>query len=312
MRHLSIPRFTHKPVPALGVGSMLLADTRNHGRPIDRDVAIEVLHRAFDLGMTLVDTADIYAPSSAEVGYAEELVGDAARSWPGGRDALIVVTKIGITRTDGPDGELWGRDGSRDHLLAAAEASARRLGFVPDATLLHRIDREDHPIAESVRSMVAAREQGYAERIGIGNVHTAECPIAWEASEGTIAAIENERSPRYRGDGEIVAWAAEHDVAYLPWSPLGGGDDAARLGELYPQFAVVAAELTAAGGGDVSAQQVALAWLMRAGATVVPIPAFTRVATAEATIGALDVDLSDDQLARLDASPALGRSVFPD
>jgi aryl-alcohol dehydrogenase-like predicted oxidoreductase len=312
MRHTSIPQLTDKPVPVLGVGSMLLSDTRNNGRPVDRDTAIGVLHRAFDLGLTLVDTADIYAPSAREVGYAEELVGDAVRSWPGGRDALIVVTKIGITRTDGPDGEIWGRDGSRDHLLAAGESSARRLGFVPDATLLHRVDREDHPIAESVRSMVALREQGYATRIGIGNVHVEECAVAWDASEGTIAAVENERSPRYREDTAVLTWAGEHGVAYFPWSPLGGGQSAARLGEHYPEFAAVAAELSDGRAEPVSAQQVALAWLIRSGPTVVPIPAFTRTATAESSAAAVHLELSDEQQARLDASPPLGRSVFPD
>ncbi len=312
MRHTSIPQLTDKPVPVLGVGSMLLADTRNAGRPVDRDTAIGVLHHAFDLGMTLVDTADIYAPSSAEVGYAEELVGDAVRSWSGGRDSLVVITKIGITRTDGPDGEIWGRDGSRDHLLAAGESSARRLGFVPDATLLHRVDREDHPIAESVRSMMAVRDNGYALRIGIGNVRTDECPVAWEASEGTIAAVENERSPRYRGDTGVLTWASEHGVAYLPWSPLGGGAGASRLGEFYPEFAAVAAELSAERDEPVTPHQVALAWLMRSGPTVVPIPAFTRTATADSSAAAAHLDLSDDQQARLDASPSLGRSVFPD
>jgi aryl-alcohol dehydrogenase-like predicted oxidoreductase len=312
VRHRSIPHLTSKPVPVLGVGAMPLSDPLPDGtvRPVEDSVA--VLHHAFDLGMTLVDTADIYAPSAEAFGHNERVVGEAVRTWKGGRDALVVITKIGITREVGDDGDVWGRDGSRDYLLRAAEASVERLGFEPDVIIHHRVNREQQPFSDTVRALVAVREAGFAPAIGIGNVHLDECHTAWEYSDGTIAAVENERSPRYRDDGDVLLWASVHGVAYFPWSPLGGGDDAKHLADLYPAFAIVAAGQSEKAGRAVSAQEVALAWLMAAGPTVVPIPGFTRTSTADASVGAADLELSIDELDHLDASPAGRGSVFPD
>ena len=312
MRHRSIPHLTSKPVPVLGVGGMPLSDPLPDGTVRSLEDSIAVLHHAFDLGMTLVDTADIYAPSAQDFGHNERVVGDAVRTWKGGRDALVVITKIGITREVGDGEDVWGRDGSRDYLLRAAEASVGRLGFEPDVIIHHRVNREQQPYSDTVRALVAVREAGFAPAIGIGNVHLDECRTAWEYSHGTIAAVENERSPRYRDDGDVLLWASVHGVAYFPWSPLGGGDDAKHLADLYPAFAIVAAAQSEKAGRAVSAQQVALAWLMAAGPTVVPIPGFTRTSTADASVGAADLELSIDELDHLDASPAGRGSVFPD
>jgi aryl-alcohol dehydrogenase-like predicted oxidoreductase len=312
VRHLSLPLLTTTPVPAIGVGAMPLSDGGPDGEPIDRDTAIEVLHHAFDLGLTLVDTADIYAPDGARFGHNEVLVGEAVRSWSGSREDLVVVTKIGITRTPRPDGdEDWGRDGSREHLLRAAEGSVARLGFEPDAILLHRVNREQQPFARTVENMLAVRERGFAPAIGIGNVHLDECLVAWDVSGGTIAAVENERSPRYRDDADVVTWTGEHGVAYLAWSPLGQ-DQAPRLGNLYPVFAEVADEQSASTGRAVTAQQVALAWLSATSPTLVPIPGFRRPETVASSATAADLELTRTQLAHLDASPAGAGSMYPD
>jgi len=312
VRHLSIPLLTDKPVPAIGVGAMPLSNPRADGTLMPHREAIAVLHHAFDAGMTLVDTADIYAPDGHNVGHNERLVGEAVSTWSGGRDNLVVITKIGIVRTAGVDGDDWGRDGSRDYLLGAAAHSVECLGFVPDAILLHRVNREQQPFSTTVENLLAVREAGFAPRVGIGNVHLGECEIAWDVSAGTIAAVENEHSPRYRDDSDVLAWATAHGIAYLPWSPLGGGDDAARLGALYPEFAAVAAEVTEESGRAASAQQVALAWLSASGGSVVPIPAFTRTATADSSAAAAHIALSAAQVARLDASPTGPSSLFPD
>lgn len=311
MRFLDLPLLSPRRVPVIGTGAMPLSDPRHGPDPMDRDAAIAVLHHAFDAGLVLVDTADIYAPDAQRFGHNEEMVGEAVRTWPGGRDGVVVVTKIGITRTVGTDGDVWGRDGSLDHLLSAAEASVSRLGFEPDAILLHRVNREQQPFARTVENILQVRERGIVQRVGIGNVHLDECETAWDVSGGTIAAIENERSPRYRDDAEIVGWAAERGVAYLAWSPLGQ-DHASRLGELYPEFAAVAAELATSLGHDVTAQQVALAWLSASGSSLVPIPGFTRAATVDSSAAAADLVLSPEQQARLDASPAGPGSMYPD
>jgi diketogulonate reductase-like aldo/keto reductase len=196
--------------------------------------------------------------------------------------------------------------------MRAAEASVERLGLVPDVILLHRLNREQQPFATTVENLLAVREAGFAPRIGIGNVHLDECETAWDVSGGTIAGVENERSPRYRDDADVLQWASRHGVAYFPWSPLGGGDDARLLGELHPDFAAVALEASDAAGRAVTPQEVALAWLSTSGPTVVPIPGFSRASTAQASARAADVELSVDQVARLDASPVGTGSVFPD
>lgn len=312
MRTTSIPLLTGKAVPVIGVGGMPLSDPREDGDPMPLEQAIGILHHAFDQGITLVDTADIYAPDGARFGHNETVVGEAVRSWSGGRDELVVVTKIGITRDPGPDGDVWGRDGSREYLLRAAEASVQRLGFVPDLICNHRVNREQQPYADTVRGMLAVRDAGLAAAVGIGNVHLDEAETAWEVSEGTIAAVENERSPRFRGDADVLRWAVDHGVAFLAWSPFGGGRDAKELPARYPEFAAVAAEATEASGTEVTAHQVALAWLNAQGPTVVPIPAFTRFETADSAARAAHVVLTAEQVARLDASPGMETSLFPD
>jgi aryl-alcohol dehydrogenase-like predicted oxidoreductase len=314
MRHVALPQLTDKPVPVIGVGGMLLAEPlRSTGELMPWDDAIAVLHHAFDVGITLVDTADIYAPDAAHFGYDERLVGEAVRTWSGGRDKIIVVTKIGITLTVGPDGDdLWGREGSRDYLLRAAEASVARLGFEPDTILLHRLNREQQPFATTVENMLAVRDAGFTPRIGIGNVHLDECEIAWEVSGGAISGVENERSPRYRDDTDVLAWCIDKGVAYFPWSPFGGGDDAARLPVLYPAFADVATEISSATGRTVTAHQVTLAWLLSNGSVVVPIAAVTRAATADSNAAAFDIELSAEQITRLNSSPVGSGSLFPD
>jgi aryl-alcohol dehydrogenase-like predicted oxidoreductase len=110
----------------------------------------------------------------------------------------------------------------------------------------------------------------------------------------------------------VLAWAVEHGVAFFPWSPFGGGADARQLPTRYPEFAAVAAELAASTATEVTAHEVALAWLVAQGPTVVPIPGYTRAASAESAARAAHLMLSDDQRARLDATTGTDTSVFPD
>ena len=188
MHYLDLPLLSTRPVPVIGTGAMPLSN--GAGGPLDRESAIAVLHRAFDRDLTLVDTADIYAPDAERLGHNEQLVGEAVRTWSGRREGVVVVTKIGITRRPGLDGDEWGRDGSLDHLISAAEASVARLGFEPDAILLHRVNRAQQSFAQTVENLLQVRERGIVSRVGIGNVHLDECEIAWEVSGGTIAASE--------------------------------------------------------------------------------------------------------------------------
>jgi aryl-alcohol dehydrogenase-like predicted oxidoreductase len=292
MRIQTFPSFD---VPALGIGAMPLSWDVSH------EDAVAVLTHAFDLGLTLVDTADIYSPSAETVGHNEKRVGDAVRAWTGDRSKLFVLTKNGLRRS----GEDWWRDNSPEWMLRAAEHSNEALGLVPDCIAVHRINREQS-LAECIRGMIAVRERGLTRSIGLSNVTQAEFDLAWEVSEGTIVVVENEYSPRCRTEPSVIDSCAERGVLYLPWSPLGGGDDARRLGELYPDFAEVAHH------HEVTPQAVALAWLRQLGSTVIAVPGFRRLATLNDALSSVSVHLTAAEMDRLNASPVGDGSVYPD
>jgi aryl-alcohol dehydrogenase-like predicted oxidoreductase len=279
----------------------------------ERPRALATVHAALDSGVTLVDTADIYAPDGEHFGHNEVLVGEAVRSWAGSeadRARIVVATKGGITRTPGPDGDVWGRAGTPEALGAAARASAQRLGVdVIDLYFLHRLDPAV-PFDEQVGGLAAVRADGIARRIGLSNITLVMLDRALELvggpEDGGITAVQNEYSARHRADADVLARCMERGIAYLPWSPLGGAAQAGELGSRYAAFAEVAA------ARGISAQQVALAWLLALGPQVIPIPGSTRPATARASAAAAGIELSVDEVARLSATVAEDVSVFPD
>ena len=288
---------THlNPLPRMGIGAMPFSSGG-----ADVDSAAAVWHEAFDMGLTLINTADCYAPSGAEFGHNERLVGSAVSAYGKGRAAVTVVTKVGITR----DNEVWARNNSPEYLKMAAEKSAARLGFVPDVLCIHRLNREQS-LAAAVEAMCEVREAGFASQIGLSNVSQAEFDLAWDVSGGSIKIVENEQSPRYRAGSDVIASCGERNVNFLAWSPLGGGNDAARLGEMYPAFHEIGQNHGA------SAQQIALAWLLQMNPAMIPIPAFTQISTALASAQALDIVLSQAEVELLNNSPAGVGSLFPD
>jgi aryl-alcohol dehydrogenase-like predicted oxidoreductase len=303
-------RIADLSVHPIGLGAMPLSD------PVmlaERPRALATVHAALDSGVTLVDTADIYAPDGEHFGHNEVLVGEAVRSWAGSeadRARIVVATKGGITRTPGPDGDLWGRAGTPEALGAAARASARRLGVEAiDLYYLHRLD-PDVPFDEQVGGLAAVKADGIARRIGLSNITLAMLDRALELvggpEDGGIAAVQNEFSARYRADPDVLVRCRERGIAYLPWSPLGGASQAGELGSRYAVFAEVAAS------HGITAQQVALAWLLALGPQVIPIPGSTRPATARASAAAAGIELGADEVARLSASVPEDLSVFPD
>ena len=303
-------RIADLTVHPIGLGAMPLSDRAMLG---ERPRALATVHAALDSGVTLVDTADIYAPDGEHFGHNEVLVGEAVRSWAGSqadREQVVLATKGGITRTPGPDGDLWGRAGSPQALWAAARASAGRLGVeVIDLYFLHRTD-PGVPFDDQVGGLAAVKSDGIARHIGLSNVSLAMLDralgLVGGPEEGGIAAVQNEYSARYRADGEVLTRCIERGIAFLPWSPLGGASQAGELGSRYSAFAAVADER------GITAQQVALAWLLALGPQVIPIPGSTRPATARASAAAAGIELGADEVARLSATAPEDVSVFPD
>jgi len=307
-RHVTLPTrlIGDATVSAVGLGCMPMSfeDMLDH-----RERALQTIHRALDLGVTLLDTANIYAPTWDTVGHNEVLVAEALRTYTGPADLaqVLVTTKGGLTR--GP-GESWGRDSSRGGLRAACEASMAALGV--DVIDLYQHHRHDPVFTylDQMRALGELQEDGLVRRVGLSNATLPELEIALDVlggpGDGGVVSVQNEWSPRYRGDADVLVRCTELGIAFLPWSPLGGSTQARDVGSHYAEFARVADEVGA------SAQEVVLAWLLAASPVMIPIPGATRPQTVDSIVAALKVSLSADQLARLDATQPEMESMYPD
>jgi aryl-alcohol dehydrogenase-like predicted oxidoreductase len=293
-------------VSAVGLGCMPMSfeDMLDH-----RERALQTVHRALDLGITLLDTANIYAPSWDTVGHNEELVAEALRTYTGPADLrkVLVATKGGLTRGAG---ETWGRDSSRGGLRAACEASLGALSV--DVIDLYQHHRHDpvYSYLDQMRVLGELRDTGLVRRVGLSNATLPELEIALDVLGGPadngVVSVQNEWSPRFRGDADVLVRCTELGIAFLPWSPLGGSTQAREVGSHYAEFARVADEIGA------SAQEVVLAWLLAASPVMIPIPGATRPVTVDSIVASLRITLSPDQLARLDATVPAMESMYPD
>jgi aryl-alcohol dehydrogenase-like predicted oxidoreductase len=292
-------------VSAIGLGCMPLS---NPEMLPERDRAIATIHRALDLGITLLDTANIYAPSWDAVGHNEALVAEAVRTYSGAADltGLLVTTKGGITRGEG---ETWGRDGSRDGLRRACEDSLAQLGVSTIDLYQHHRHDPSQTYTDQVEGLRSLKEAGLVRRIGLSNVNRSELEVALDLLGGPndgVVSVQNEFSPRYREDADVLARCTELGIAFLPWSPLGGADQAHDVGSRYAAFAEVGVELGA------SPQETVLAWLRTVSPVMIPIPGATRPQTVDSIVRSLTISLTDDQFARLQASESSHASMYPD
>jgi aryl-alcohol dehydrogenase-like predicted oxidoreductase len=184
--------------------------------------------------------------------------------------------------------------------MSAAIASAKRLEVdIIDLYYLHRADptvRYD----EQIQGLVAVKEAGLAQRIGVSNVDAAMLQRALDVAGGPaddgIVAVQNERSPRYRADSDVLDLCTREGIAYLPWSPLTGA-------ELFAEHAAMR---------GVSPQRLTLAWLLGQSPVVIPIPGSTRPQTILDSIEAVQLSISVDEGAALSALPFQEQSLYPD
>jgi aryl-alcohol dehydrogenase-like predicted oxidoreductase len=289
----------------------------------DDERSVDVIHRALDLGVTLLDTSDMYGPFTNE-----ELVG---RAIAGRRDEVVLATKGGLVVGDVPNmptGDAHAayginRVGRPDHLRRAIDASLGRLGVDHvDLYQLHRVD-PDVPLEESWGAMAEFVAAGKARAIGLSEVSVEELDRAHAIHP--VASVQSELSLWTRDaiDGGVLTWCAEHDATFIPFSPLGrgfltgsitaatfeAGDFRARNPRfrdeaLAANLALVDAVKEVAAGLDATPAQVALAWVLAQGDHVVPIPGTRRVERLEENAGAALVTLDAAALAALDALPA--------
>ena len=283
------------------------------------DDPVDVIHRAIDLGVSMLDTADVYGPFSNE-----ELVGAAIHDR---RDRVEVATKVGLLV--GPNGGYpLDRDASPQHVRSAIDASLGRLRTdVVDLYYLHRID-PDVPLEETWGAMAELVDAGKVRALGLSEVTVAEAERAHTIHP--VAAIQSEMSLWTRDPlVDVVPWCAEHGARFVPFSPLGrgfltGAISAASFDESdfrsnNPRFtaeavdanqAIVARVREVAERVGATPAQVALAWTLAQGEHVLPIPGTKRLRYLEQNLGAGGVVLSPEDLADLDALPVAEGSRY--
>jgi aryl-alcohol dehydrogenase-like predicted oxidoreductase len=276
-------------VSAIGLGGMPMSI---EGRP-DRKRSIDTLHAALDAGVTLLDTADAYHFHADEVGHNEELFAEALRTWSGDASTVLVATKGGHVR---PGDGSWTLNGRPEYLKEAAKASLARLGG--DALGLYQFHRPDPevPYEDSVGAIRDLLDEGVIRLAGISNANPEQIRQAQDILGGRLASVQNQFSPAFRSSEPELRLADELGIAFLPWSPLGGISNAGELGDRFAPFAEVAA------ARGISPQVVALAWQLAQSPHVIPIPGSSRPETILDSVTAVDVELTPDELARLNAA----------
>lgn len=296
-------------VPAMGLGCMPLSGMPHDRLDLldDRPRAISVIHAALDLGVRLLDTADIYAAYWNQFGHNEMLVAEAVRTWSGTQDEkkkILIATKGGITR--GP-GESWGRAASVDYLLRAAEASALRLG-VDQISLWqhHRLD-PSIPFETQFENVLVLKDRGLVREIGVSNYNAKQLTIALSiAGKDGIASVQNERSPKYLRESDVLKVCEENNVAYLPWSPLGGvGSDTASR-----EFNSVILEM--AQSKSVTPFALTMAWHLHSSPMIIPIPGATKVSSLVDSYSGLNIPLSLEEMSQINLSLKGDPGIPPD
>ena len=311
---MTIPRRRLGPdgpeVGAVGLGCMGMSWAYGAAERDDSQ-SREVLRRALDLGVTLVDTADVYGPFTNE-----ELVGSGLR---GRRDEAFLATKCGLVVAE--DGTV-GRDGRPEHVRAAIDASLRRLGTDRvDLWQLHRVDPEV-PVEETWGAMAEQVAAGKALALGMSEVGVAELDRAHAVHP--VTTVQSELSLWTRDAlPEVLPWCAAHGAGFLPFSPLGrgfltgtvtaGSFDSTDFRARNPRFteqamaanaALVDVVRAVAERRGATAAQVALAWVLAQGEHLVPIPGTKKVGYLEQNAAAAEVRLTAEDRAELDALPA--------
>jgi len=304
-------------VSRIGLGAMTMAGTYTTGGALDDSESIRAIHRALELGVTHIDTAEVYGPF-----HSEELVGRAVKSR---RDEVKIATKFGLIQHDG-ESHTFGTDSSPTNIRASVEGSLRRLDTdYIDLYYQHRVDPKT-PIEETAGAVSDLIAEGKVRHFGLSEA--APATIRRAHAVQSVAALQTEYSLWTRDvEDEILPLLRELGIGFVPYSPLGHGlltgqirtvddfgDDDWRktnprfTGDNFQRNLAIVDEVTAIGAEiGATAAQTALAWLLTRGDDIAPIPGTRRVARVEENTAAENVSLTAEQLQRLDSlEPAAG------
>lgn len=263
----------------LGFGAMRIVGDGVWGEPADRKAAIAVVRRAVELGVDFIDTADSYGPN-----ISEEILAEALHPY---REGLRIGTKVGFTRT-GPN--VWVPLGRAEYLRQQTELSLRKLKVDSlDLLQLHRIDPKVDP-EEQFTVLRDLQKEGKVKALGLSQVSVAELEEAGRYF--TVSTVQNRYNLTDRSSEDVLNYAEENGIGFIPWAPISAGEPARPGGPLDE----------AARRLGATTAQVALAWLLRRSPVVMPIPGTGTVKHLEENLAAAGVVLDDATYAELEAA----------
>jgi pyridoxine 4-dehydrogenase len=267
-----------RTINRLGYGAMRITGRGIWGPPPDRRAALATLRRLPEIGVNFIDTADSYGPD-----VSEELIREALHPY----DGLLIATKAGLTRP-GPD--QWESNGHPDYLISQAKGSLRKLGVKQIALWqLHRIDPEV-PRDEQFGAVRQLLDEGIIQHAGLSEVSVADIEAARQIFP--VATVQNRYNLIDRRSEDVLAHCAAHNIGFIPWFPLAGGE-LTQPGGLVDRIARAHGATTG---------QVALAWLLQRSPVVLPIPGTLQVAHLEENVAAAGLSLTSEELAQLDVA----------
>lgn len=267
------------PVHRLGFGAMRVTGRGVWGEPADRNACLELLRRLPTLGVNFIDTADSYGPT-----VSEPLIRAALHPYP---EDLVIATKGGQIRT-GPN--EWHSLGRPEYLLQQLKMSLRLLGVEQIALWqLHRIDPQV-PRDEQFGAIRKMLDEGFIRHAGLSEVTIEEIEAARKLFP--VASVQNRYSASFRVYDKVLDYCAEHQIAFIPWFPLSGGN----LAKADSPLAAIARRHGA------SASQIAIAWLLKRSPVMLPIPGTSKRAHLEENVAAASLELTDAEFSELAAA----------
>ncbi|NDJ23144.1 aldo/keto reductase [Nostoc sp. B(2019)] len=273
-------------VSAIGLGGMPMSI---YNRPPESQ-SIPVIHRALDLGITFIDTADSYCKDESDKHHNEQLINKALTSYKGDISQVIVATKGGLMRPNGS----WTRNGSPENLRQTIRVSFEALGGAKpiDVWQYHSPDT-NYTIEESLTPVKEAVETGLIRFVGVSNFSVEQIKQARDVVD--IVSVQNQYSPWERqpeNDG-VLKYCEQEGLTFLPWSPFGGIRRHQNLQDI-PAIAQLAKEK------GVSVYNIVLAWLRSKSPSILPIPGASKISSIEDSVHALIVTLSDEEVQKID------------
>ena len=273
-------------ISAIGLGGMPMSLS---GRPPESQ-AINVIHKALDQGVTLIDTADSYCQDESDKHHNERLICKALQQYQGDTSQVTIATKGGLMRPNGS----WTRNGNPDHLRQTIRVSFEALGGTKpiDVWQYHAPD-PNYTIEEALAPAKEAVDEGLIRFVGVSNFSVEQIKQARDVVE--IVSVQNQYNPWNRqpeSDG-VLEYCETEGLTFFPWSPLGGSRRVSKLEDI-----AVIAQLAKEKG--VSVYQIVLAWLLAKSPCIVPIPGASKLSSIDDSIQASEVKLSEAEVRKID------------